>query len=132
MSQDFYELLNFPDSPDHQLSSTHDLGATDQGQDDGGGGSSSSSVPASPIPFPLPPASKKSFQKEILRLMMEGIKLSLDTFRVQIGRLLVHTLSPAQPLADRKEALEFEKLKYETEEKTSKLAWEKKMSNTQK
>uniref|UniRef100_A0A671VL17 Lysosomal trafficking regulator n=1 Tax=Sparus aurata TaxID=8175 RepID=A0A671VL17_SPAAU len=30
-----------------------------------------------------------------------------DTFRVQIGRLLVHTLSPALPLSDRKEALEF-------------------------
>ena len=32
---------------------------------------------------------------------------SRDTFRIQIGRLLVHTLSPAQPLADRKEALDF-------------------------
>lgn len=30
-----------------------------------------------------------------------------DTFRLQIGRLLVHTLSPALPLSDRKEALEF-------------------------
>uniref|UniRef100_A0A3Q2NZ63 Lysosomal trafficking regulator n=1 Tax=Fundulus heteroclitus TaxID=8078 RepID=A0A3Q2NZ63_FUNHE len=30
-----------------------------------------------------------------------------DTFRVQIGRLLVHTLSPSLPLHDRKEALEF-------------------------
>uniref|UniRef100_A0A3Q3VK87 Uncharacterized protein n=1 Tax=Mola mola TaxID=94237 RepID=A0A3Q3VK87_MOLML len=133
-----------------------------------------------------------------------------DTFRVQIGRLLVHTLSPALPLCDRKEALEFvfdarhldilkeslspglehgpklslylyemlhdhkdsltkeeqntvgvfmtslklcghrcippntphkqdllkaikdEKLKYEAEEKTSKVAWEKKMVNTQR
>uniref|UniRef100_A0A668AYI8 Lysosomal trafficking regulator n=1 Tax=Myripristis murdjan TaxID=586833 RepID=A0A668AYI8_9TELE len=199
----------------------------DPAQDDG----SSSSVPPSPIPFTLPPASKKSFQKDILKLMMEGIKLSLgsmgrggaphqqwrrilwscrDTFRVQIGRLLVHTLSPALPLSDRKEALEFvfdhrhidilreslspalehgpklslylyemlhdhkdsltkeeqsavgvfmtslklcghrcippnaphkpdllkaikeEKLKYEAEEKTSKVAWEKKMSNTQR
>uniref|UniRef100_A0A4W6CHW9 Lysosomal trafficking regulator n=1 Tax=Lates calcarifer TaxID=8187 RepID=A0A4W6CHW9_LATCA len=56
-----------------------------------------------------------SFQKDILKLMMDGIKISLgstgrggaphqqwrrilwscrDTFRVQIGRLLVHTLSP--------------------------------------
>uniref|UniRef100_A0A4W6CJ52 Lysosomal trafficking regulator n=1 Tax=Lates calcarifer TaxID=8187 RepID=A0A4W6CJ52_LATCA len=70
----------------------------------------------------------KSFQKDILKLMMDGIKISLgstgrggaphqqwrrilwscrDTFRVQIGRLLVHTLSPALPLSDRKEALEF-------------------------
>uniref|UniRef100_A0A671VLX3 Lysosomal trafficking regulator n=1 Tax=Sparus aurata TaxID=8175 RepID=A0A671VLX3_SPAAU len=133
-----------------------------------------------------------------------------DTFRVQIGRLLVHTLSPALPLSDRKEALEFvfdarhldilkeslspalehgpklslylyemlhdhkdsltkdeqnavgvfmtslklcghrcippnaphkqdllkaikeEKLKYEAEAKTSKVAWEKKMANTQR
>lgn len=30
-----------------------------------------------------------------------------DTFRVQIGRLLVHTLSPVLPLSDRKDALEF-------------------------
>lgn len=30
-----------------------------------------------------------------------------DTFRVQIGRLLVHTLSPALPLCDRKESLDF-------------------------
>lgn len=29
-----------------------------------------------------------------------------DTFRVQIGRLLVHTLSVALPLSDRKEALD--------------------------
>ncbi|KAE8280429.1 Lysosomal-trafficking regulator [Larimichthys crocea] len=174
---------------------------------------------------------KKSFQKDILKLMMDGIKISLgstgrggaphqqwrrilwscrDTFRVQIGRLLVHTLSPALPLTDRKEALEFvfdprhldilkeslspglehgpklslylyemlhdhkdsltkdeqnavgvfmtslklcghrcippnaphkqdllkaikdEKFKYEAEEKTSKVAWEKKMANTQR
>uniref|UniRef100_A0A672J8Z1 Lysosomal trafficking regulator n=1 Tax=Salarias fasciatus TaxID=181472 RepID=A0A672J8Z1_SALFA len=116
----------------------------------------------------------KSFQKDILKLMMDGIKISLvstgrsgaphhqwrrilwscrDTFRVQIGRLLVHTLSPALPLSDRKEALEFvfdprhldilkeslslspsleEKFKYEAEEKTSKVAWEKKMANTQR
>uniref|UniRef100_A0A6Q2WXU8 Lysosomal trafficking regulator n=1 Tax=Esox lucius TaxID=8010 RepID=A0A6Q2WXU8_ESOLU len=170
------------------------------------------------------------FQKEILRLMMEGIKISLgssgrsgaprqqwkrilwscrDTFRVQIGRLLVYTLSPSQPISYRKEALDFvfdpahpdilreclspglehgpkltmhlyemlhdhqdaltkeeqtavggfmtslklcghrcippsaphkpdllkaikeEQWKYEVEEKTSKVAWEKKMSNTQ-
>uniref|UniRef100_A0A673CN00 Lysosomal trafficking regulator n=1 Tax=Sphaeramia orbicularis TaxID=375764 RepID=A0A673CN00_9TELE len=192
-------------------------------QDDGGG---PASIPHSPTPFTLPPASKKSFQKDILKLMMDGIKISLvrktrpqwrrilwscrDTFRVQIGRLLVHTLSPALPLSDRKEALEFvfdhrhldilkeslspglehgpklslylyemlhdhkdelskdeqnavgvfmtslklcghrcipantphkqdllkamnqDKFKYETEEKTSKVAWEKKMSNTQR
>ncbi|KAM3863351.1 lysosomal-trafficking regulator [Diretmus argenteus] len=224
VSQDFYDLLNIPDSPDHQL---HTPDPGEQMQDE----SSSASVPSSPIPFTLPPASKKSFQKDILKLMMEGIKISLgstgrggaphqqwrrilwssrDTFRVQIGRLLVHTLSPALPLSDRREALEFvfdprhseilreslspglehgpklslylyemlhdhkdsltkeeqiavgifmtslklcghrcippnaphkpdlvkaikeEKFKYEAEEKTSKVAWEKKMSNTQK
>uniref|UniRef100_A0A8C5GKP7 Lysosomal trafficking regulator n=1 Tax=Gouania willdenowi TaxID=441366 RepID=A0A8C5GKP7_GOUWI len=64
----------------------------------------------------------------ILKVMTDGIKISLgstgrggtphqqwrrilwscrDTFRVQIGRLLVHTLSPARLLSDRKEALEF-------------------------
>ncbi|KAJ7987343.1 hypothetical protein DPEC_G00325500 [Dallia pectoralis] len=173
----------------------------------------------------------KSFQKDILRMMMDGIKISLDgsgrsgaprqqwrrilwccrgTFRVQIGRLLVYTLSPSLPLIDRKEALDFvfdpahpdilreclspglehgpklamylyemlhdhkesltkeeqttvgafmtslklcghrcippsaphkpdllksikeEKRKYEVEETTSKVAWEKKMSNTQR
>uniref|UniRef100_A0A8D0CTF9 Lysosomal trafficking regulator n=1 Tax=Sander lucioperca TaxID=283035 RepID=A0A8D0CTF9_SANLU len=96
----------------------------DQPQEESG----SASVPHSPTPFTLPPASKKSFQKDILKLMMDGIKISLgstgrggvphqqwrrilwscrDTFRVQIGRLLVHTLSPALPLSDRKESLEF-------------------------
>uniref|UniRef100_A0A8C1ZTT7 Lysosomal trafficking regulator n=1 Tax=Cyprinus carpio TaxID=7962 RepID=A0A8C1ZTT7_CYPCA len=73
-----------------------------------------------------------------------------DTFRVQIGRMLVHTLSPAVPLEDRKEALGFvheqsyseilreslspglEQLKYESEARTSKGAWEKKLFNTQR
>ncbi|KAM9727298.1 lysosomal-trafficking regulator isoform 1-T3 [Menidia menidia] len=224
VSQDLFDLLNIPDSPDHQIL-TPDPG--DQPHDEGG----STSVPHSPTPFTLPPANKKSFQKDILKLMMDGIKISLgstgrggtphhqwrrilwscrDTFRVQIGRLLVHTLSPSHPLSDRKEALEFvfdprhldilkeslspglehgpklslylyemlhdhkdeltkeeqgavgvfmtslklcghrcippnaphkqdllkaikeEKFKYEAEEKTSKVAWEKKMANTQR
>ncbi|KAF5898794.1 lysosomal-trafficking regulator isoform X1, partial [Clarias magur] len=30
-----------------------------------------------------------------------------DTFRIQIGRLLVHMLSPGLPLEERKKALEF-------------------------
>ncbi|XP_024863409.2 lysosomal-trafficking regulator isoform X1 [Kryptolebias marmoratus] len=121
VSEDLFDLLNIPDSPDHQLF-TPEPG--DQPHDE----SSSSSVPHSPIPFTLPPANKKSFQKDVLKLMMDGIKVGLgsvgrggapshqwrrilwscrDTFRVQIGRLLVHTLSPALPLSDRKEALEF-------------------------
>uniref|UniRef100_A0A672J600 Lysosomal trafficking regulator n=1 Tax=Salarias fasciatus TaxID=181472 RepID=A0A672J600_SALFA len=185
--------------------------------------------PSNPLGLNVSSVSDKSFQKDILKLMMDGIKISLvsgaphhqwrrilwscrDTFRVQIGRLLVHTLSPALPLSDRKEALEFvfdprhldilkeslslspslehgpklslylyemlhdhkdglsrdeqnavgvfmtslklcghrclppnaphkqellkamkeEKFKYEAEEKTSKVAWEKKMANTQR
>ncbi|XP_033836122.1 lysosomal-trafficking regulator isoform X1 [Periophthalmus magnuspinnatus] len=224
VSQDLFDLLNIPDTPDHQLY-TPEPG--DTAPDESG----PSSVPHSPTPFTLPPASKKSLQKDILKLMMDGIKISLgstgrggaphhqwrrilwscrDTFRVQIGRLLVHTLSPALPLSERKEALEFvfdhrhldilkeslspglehgpklslylyemlhdhkdnltkdeqnavavfmtslklcghrcippnsphkkdllkaikeEKFKYEAEEKTSKVAWEKKMASTQK
>ncbi|KAM9847900.1 lysosomal-trafficking regulator [Aulostomus maculatus] len=224
VSQDLFDLLNIPDSPDQQPFLPE---PGEQTQEEG----SSASVPHSPTPFTLPPASKKSLQKDILSLMMDGIKISLgstgrvgaphqqwrrilwscrDTFRIQIGRLLVHTLSPARPLSDRKEALEFvfdprhldilkeslspglehgpklslylyemfhdhkdsltkdeqnavgvfmtslklcghrcippnvphkqdllkamkeEKFKYEAEEKTSKLAWEKKMANTQR
>ncbi|XP_067381634.1 lysosomal-trafficking regulator isoform X1 [Channa argus] len=224
VSQDLFDLLNIPDSPDQQLFTPD---PSDQVQDE----SCPASIPHSPVPFTLPPASKKSFQKDILKLMMDGIKISLgstgrggaphhqwrrilwscrDTFRVQIGRLLVHTLSPALPLSDRKEALEFvfdprhldilkeslspglehgpklslylfemlhdhkdsltkdeqntvgvfmtslklcghrcippnaphkpdllkavneEKIKYEAEAKTSKVAWEKKMANTQR
>ncbi|XP_030603751.1 lysosomal-trafficking regulator isoform X3 [Archocentrus centrarchus] len=224
VSQDLFDLLNIPECTDQQLFTPD---PADQPHDDGG----SASVPHSPTPFVLPPASKKSFQKDILQLMMDGIKVSLgstgrggaphqqwrrilwscrDTFRVQIGRLLVHTLSPALPLSDRKEALQFvfdpkhldilkeslspglehgpklslylyemlhdhkdnltkeeqstvgvfmtslklcghrcippnaphkqdllkaikeEKFKYEAEEKTSKVAWEKKMANSQR
>lgn len=65
VSQDFFDLLNIPDSPDHQL-------FTAEPQESG-----SASVPHSPGPFNLPPASKKSFQKAILKLMMDGIKTSL-------------------------------------------------------
>ncbi|XP_037128426.1 lysosomal-trafficking regulator isoform X2 [Syngnathus acus] len=226
VSQDLFDLLNIPDSPDQQIF-TPELGDNSHEESS----SASASAPHSPTPFTLPPASKKSLQKDILKLMMDGIKISLgstgrggaphqqwrrilwscrDTFRVQIGRLLVHTLSPARPLSDRKEALEFvldprhldilkeslspglehgpklslylyemlhdhkdnltkdeqnavgvfmtslklcghrcippnvphkqdllkaikeEKLKYEAEENTSKVAWEKKMTSTQK
>ncbi|CAG09550.1 unnamed protein product, partial [Tetraodon nigroviridis] len=125
VSQDLFDLLNIPDSPDQQPLTPELCEAPPE--------SGPASVPHSPVPFTLPPASKTSFQKDILKLMMDGIKLSLvgrlppasgrgpaphhqwqkilwscrDTFRVQIGRLLVHTLSPALPLSDRKEALEF-------------------------
>ncbi|XP_068087878.1 lysosomal-trafficking regulator isoform X2 [Hyperolius riggenbachi] len=69
---------------------------------------------------------KKAFQSSLLKIMVEGIKLSLgpsrtnspkhqwkiillqcsDTLRVQLGRLLVHLLSPSQETEDRKEALD--------------------------
>uniref|UniRef100_A0A673MIS0 Lysosomal-trafficking regulator-like n=1 Tax=Sinocyclocheilus rhinocerous TaxID=307959 RepID=A0A673MIS0_9TELE len=156
ISQDFFDFLNFPESPDHSKSMPL---PGEQTTDENG------STPSTPIP----PGNMKSFRKDILKLMMEGIKIGLgstgrggaprqqwkrilwscrDTFRVQIGRMLVHTLSPAVPLEDRKEALEFvheqsyseilreslspglEQLKYESEARTSKGAWEKKLANT--
>lgn len=70
ISQDFYDLLNIPDSPDHLLSTPDPC---EQAPEENG----STPAPPSPIPFPLPPANMKSFQKDILKLMMEGIKLSL-------------------------------------------------------
>ncbi|XP_018413216.1 PREDICTED: lysosomal-trafficking regulator [Nanorana parkeri] len=68
---------------------------------------------------------KKTFQSDLLKIMIEGIKLSLgsgrtsspknqwktillqcnDTFRVQLGRLLVHLLSPSLHTEERKEIL---------------------------
>ncbi|XP_051503760.1 lysosomal-trafficking regulator isoform X2 [Myxocyprinus asiaticus] len=113
--QDFFDLLNFPESPDHVM--VLPLPGEQMLEEN-------SSTPSTP----LPPSNMKSFRKDILKLMMEGIKISLDstgrggaprqqwrrilwscrdTFKVQIGRMLVHTLSPAVPLEDRKEALEF-------------------------
>lgn len=70
VSQDLFDLLNIPDSPDQQLF-TPEPG--DQPQDESG----SASVPHSPTPFTLPPANKKTFQKDVLKLMMDGIKISL-------------------------------------------------------
>lgn len=67
MSQDLFDLLNIPDSPDQQLLTPEPCELE----------SGSASVPHSPVPFSLPPASKKSFQKDILKLMMDGIKISL-------------------------------------------------------
>ncbi|MGH0178328.1 UNVERIFIED_CONTAM: hypothetical protein FKN15_076979 [Acipenser sinensis] len=109
VSQDFFDLLNIPESPIHQSSSAQQF---EQPEENGN---------------PQPTGSKTTFQKEILKLMMEGIKIGLcssgrggtprqqwkrilwsckDTFRVQIGRLLVHILCPARPLEERKQALE--------------------------
>ncbi|XP_063773674.1 lysosomal-trafficking regulator isoform X2 [Pseudophryne corroboree] len=69
---------------------------------------------------------KNEFQNELFKIMVEGVKLSLgssrsgspkhqwktilflcnDTFRVQLGRLLVHLLSPSQLIGDRKKVLD--------------------------
>ncbi|XP_026133560.1 lysosomal-trafficking regulator-like isoform X3 [Carassius auratus] len=108
IKHDFFDFLNFPESPDHSMSGEQTTDENDS--------------------TPIPPGNMKSFRKDILKLMMEGIKIGLgsagrggaprqqwkrilwscrDTFRVQIGRMLVHTLSPAVPLEDRREALEF-------------------------
>ncbi|KAM6086319.1 lysosomal-trafficking regulator isoform 6-T6 [Theristicus caerulescens] len=66
------------------------------------------------------------FLKEMFKMLVEGIKVSIgtsrmntpkqqwkrillsckDTFRTQLGRLLVHNLSPARPLQERKQTLE--------------------------
>ncbi|XP_069741266.1 lysosomal-trafficking regulator isoform X2 [Narcine bancroftii] len=74
----------------------------------------------------LPSNNIKIFRKEMLKLMIEGIKISLEagrnnpprqqwkrmlwscreTFRSQLGRLLVHLLCPARLLEERKMALE--------------------------
>ncbi|MCI4376677.1 hypothetical protein PGIGA_G00191140 [Pangasianodon gigas] len=115
ISKDFLDLLNFPESPDHTVSTP--LHAEQKSEEN--------SI-THPAPFPL--ADMRCFQKDLLKLMMEGLKIGLgstghsgaprqqwgrilwscrDTFRIQIGRLLVHTLSPALPLEDRKKALEF-------------------------
>nr|XP_033792260.1 lysosomal-trafficking regulator isoform X2 [Geotrypetes seraphini] len=68
----------------------------------------------------------KTFKKEMFRTMVEGIRIYLstgrnssprqqwktilwsckDTFRGQLGRLLVHILNPDQQLQDRKQALD--------------------------
>ncbi|XP_066461496.1 lysosomal-trafficking regulator [Eleutherodactylus coqui] len=69
---------------------------------------------------------KNEFQSELLRIMIEGIMLSLgsgrgsspkhqwktilylcsDTFRLQLGRLLTHLLSPSHPTENRKKVLQ--------------------------
>ncbi|XP_040407052.1 lysosomal-trafficking regulator [Cygnus olor] len=72
------------------------------------------------------PNGTNPFLKDMFKMLVEGIKLSLgtsrmnapkqqwkrillsckDAFRTQLGRLLVHILSPARPLQERKQALE--------------------------
>ncbi|KFQ27432.1 Lysosomal-trafficking regulator, partial [Merops nubicus] len=72
------------------------------------------------------PSRTNPFLKEMFKMLVEGIKVSIgtsrmttpkqqwkrillackDTFRTQLGRLLVHNLSPARLLEERKQALE--------------------------
>ncbi|XP_027006009.2 lysosomal-trafficking regulator isoform X2 [Tachysurus fulvidraco] len=120
--KDFLDL-NFPESPDHSVSTS--LNAEQISEENN---------LTHPVPFPL--VDMRCFQKDLLKLMMEGLKIGLgvtgqsgaprqqwcrilwscrDTFRIQIGRLLVHTLSPALPLEDRKKALEFVHEKYHSD-----------------
>uniref|UniRef100_A0A8C1V448 Lysosomal trafficking regulator n=1 Tax=Cyprinus carpio TaxID=7962 RepID=A0A8C1V448_CYPCA len=77
IKHDFFDFLNFPESPDHSMS----------------------------VPLPCEAA------RVVVGAPRQQWKRILwscrDTFRVQIGRMLVHTLSPAVPLEDRKEALGF-------------------------
>ncbi|XP_039593798.1 lysosomal-trafficking regulator isoform X4 [Polypterus senegalus] len=108
-SCDFFDLLNIPQPPIQQRSSEQQ---SDQ-LDEGGSVKQTNSL--------------KTFQNEILKLMMEGIKIGLnttnrsgaprhqwkrilwscrETFRVQMGRLLVHVLCPARPLEERRQALD--------------------------
>lgn len=63
-NQDFFELLNFPESPEH-LPTTPVFG--EHAAEENG------STPTSPFP----PTNMKTFQKDILKLMMEGIKIGL-------------------------------------------------------
>ncbi|XP_066534350.1 lysosomal-trafficking regulator isoform X2 [Hoplias malabaricus] len=114
-TKDFLDLLNFPETLVHMVTSPLP-------------GEQVSEENISTVPAPFPLVNMKCFQKDLLKLMMECIKVGLggmgrggaprqqwrrilwscrDTFRVQIGRLLVHTLSPSLPLENRKEALEF-------------------------
>ncbi|KAJ7416509.1 hypothetical protein BTVI_35331 [Pitangus sulphuratus] len=72
------------------------------------------------------PSRINPFLKEMIKMLVEGVKVSIgtsrmttpkqqwkrillsckDTFRTQLGRLLVHSLSPGRPLQERKQALE--------------------------
>lgn len=69
VSQDLFDLLNIPDSPDQHLLTPEPC---EQPLESG-----CAPVPHSPVPFTLPPASKKSFQKDVLKLMTDGIRISL-------------------------------------------------------
>uniref|UniRef100_A0A8C6NGL9 Uncharacterized protein n=1 Tax=Melopsittacus undulatus TaxID=13146 RepID=A0A8C6NGL9_MELUD len=72
------------------------------------------------------PSRANPFLKEMFKMLVEGVKVAIgtsrmnapkqqwkrillsckDTFRTQLGRLLVHNLSPTRPLQERKQTLE--------------------------
>uniref|UniRef100_UPI00398EDA26 lysosomal-trafficking regulator isoform X1 n=2 Tax=Pristiophorus japonicus TaxID=55135 RepID=UPI00398EDA26 len=108
LDPDFLDLLSTSEYPHHNRVPTPSAEGSEEG----------ASV--------LPSNNMKIFQQEMLKLMVEGIKISLgagrnspprqqwkrmlwscrETFRSQLGRLLVHVLCPARPLEERKMALE--------------------------
>ncbi|XP_051470632.1 lysosomal-trafficking regulator isoform X2 [Apus apus] len=93
---------------------------------------SQSRLPASQLEVPEEesqqevPTRTNPFLKEMIKILVDGIKVSIgssrmstpkqqwkrillsckDTFRTQLGRLLVHNLSPKRSLQERKQALE--------------------------
>uniref|UniRef100_A0A8B9GD19 Lysosomal trafficking regulator n=1 Tax=Amazona collaria TaxID=241587 RepID=A0A8B9GD19_9PSIT len=118
------------------------------------------------------PSRTNPFLKEMFKMLVEGVKVAIgtsrtnapkqqwkrillsckDTFRTQLGRLLVHSMSPTRPLQERKQTLEMvheinhqeimrdclspnlqvsstDQKKYEMEEGVNKAAWEKTMAN---
>ncbi|NXJ06698.1 LYST regulator, partial [Odontophorus gujanensis] len=88
-------------------------------------GASQLEVPEEEIQQELP-GRTNPFMREMFKMLVEGIRVSpstsrmsvpkqqwkrillscKDTFRTQLGRLLVHILSPARPLQERRQALE--------------------------
>uniref|UniRef100_A0A8C1V3X4 Lysosomal trafficking regulator n=1 Tax=Cyprinus carpio TaxID=7962 RepID=A0A8C1V3X4_CYPCA len=108
IKHDFFDFLNFPESPDHSMSVPLPCEHSTDEND---------STPSTPIP---PGNIKREFFVMVDLLRAARVVVGAprqqwkrilwscrDTFRVQIGRMLVHTLSPAVPLEDRKEALGF-------------------------
>uniref|UniRef100_A0A8C9VAR7 Lysosomal trafficking regulator n=1 Tax=Scleropages formosus TaxID=113540 RepID=A0A8C9VAR7_SCLFO len=111
VGQDFFDLLNIPESPTAQVSYSLFPDHYEQG---------SETDPRSVIMFgsayvslgerervpsrPQGSSGRSSVPRQMWRRILWSCR---DTFRVQIGRLLVHTLSTMRPIADRREALEF-------------------------
>lgn len=86
-TKDFLDLLNFPESPDHTVSTP--LHAEQI---------SAENSTTHPAPFPL--ADMRCFQKDILKLMVEGLKIGLvsrtchtDTYNITYPiSLIAHTI----------------------------------------